>query len=392
MTTVALSDSFREFFESEKSAGILLILCTIVSLLLANSGFSNDYLNFWHATVFGLSVEHWINDALMAVFFLLIGLELERELYSGELSNARKALLPAVAAIGGLATPALIHFALNSGTETQAGLGIPMATDIAFALGVLAILGSRIPASLKIFLTALAVIDDLGAIVIIAIFYTADLSFDYLAGSISVFIFLVCMNRFWHVMALSPYLIGGAVMWFLMFKSGVHATVAGVLLAFAIPFSNRQHDTESPSHRLEHILNKPVAFGILPLFAIANTGVVIGADAATVMASNNSLGILYGLVIGKPLGITLLCLFAVLVGACKLPEDLNWKHIIGAGFLGGIGFTMSIFITNLAFAGQGDTINSSKMAILLASLTSGLLGYGWLLYIGRSMAGRTSRC
>lgn len=377
-----LSNTFKNFFDSEKSSGILLLVCTIISLLLANSVFGASYLNLWHIHVGGLSVEHWVNDALMAIFFLFIGLELERELYNGELSNLKNALLPIVAAVGGIIAPALIHFSLNAGTGTQAGIGIPMATDIAFALGVLALLGSRVPASLKVFLTALAVMDDLGAIIIIAVFYTAQLSILYLIGALAVFGVLVSLNRFFRVMLLTPYLLGGALMWLLMWKSGVHATIAGVLLAFAIPFSAKEDDAESPSHRLEHFLHKPVAFVILPVFALANTGIVFGADWAQNLTSVNSLGIIGGLVLGKPFGITLLCFIAVAAGICRLPPDLNWKQVFGAGLLGGIGFTMSIFITNLAFAGNLEMVNASKMAILLASLIAGIIGFLWLRIIG----------
>lgn len=381
-----LSHSFKRFFDSEKSSGILLIFCTIISLCIANSSFGEDYLHFWHGHVAGLSIEHWVNDALMAIFFLLIGLELERELYSGELSNLKNALLPLFAAAGGIAVPALIHFGLNNGTSTQAGMGIPMATDIAFALGVLALLGRRVPASLKVFLTALAVMDDLGAIIVIALFYTAEVAATYLLGALAVFGFLVVMNRVLRVMALAPYLIGGALMWYLMLKSGVHATIAGVLLAFAIPYSAKQDDEESPSHRLEHLLHKPVAFIILPIFALANTGIIIGPEWTQEIASPNSLGIAAGLVIGKPLGITLLAFIAVTLGICRLPLDLNWKHIFGAGLLGGIGFTMSIFITNLAFNGDAALINASKIAILLASLSAGAMGFIWLKLLGKPQA------
>ncbi|MDQ3651135.1 MAG: Na+/H+ antiporter NhaA [Acidobacteriota bacterium] len=381
-----LSNTFKKFFESEKSSGMLLIICTVVSLLLANSIIGANYLSMWQMYVGGLSVEHWINDALMAVFFLLIGLELERELYNGELSNFRNALLPIIAALGGICFPALIHFALNAGTPTQAGIGIPMATDIAFALGVLALLGSRVPASLKVFLTALAVMDDLGAIIVIAIFYTAQLSIAYLIGAIAVFGLLFALNRF-RVMSLIPYLIGGVLMWFLMLKSGVHATIAGVLLAFAIPFTGKQDDEESPSHRLEHFLHKPVAFIILPIFALANTGIILGADALQSLTASNSLGIISGLLIGKPVGITLLSFIAVSIGICRLPLDLNWKHVFGAGLLGGIGFTMSIFITNLAFVDEVNAINASKMAILLASLTAGTIGFLWLKLLGKPVEG-----
>jgi len=377
-----LSKSFKAFFDSEKSSGILLIICTVVSLVLANSMLGANYLSIWQMYVGGLSVEHWVNDALMAVFFLLIGLELERELYNGELSNFKNALLPIFAALGGLVLPALIHFSLNGGTEAQAGIGIPMATDIAFALGVLALLGNRVPASLKVFVVAFAVIDDLCAIIIIAVFYTAKFSVLYLVGALAVWALLIVCNRFFKVMSLVPYLVGGVLMWFLMLKSGVHATLAGVLLAFAIPFSAKEDDAESPSHKLEHLLHTPVAFVILPIFALANTGIVIGADWANNLASANSLGIIGGLVLGKPLGIALLSFVAVAFGICRLPLDLNWRHVFGAGLLGGIGFTMSIFITNLAFVGSAEMINASKMAILLASLTAGTIGFLWLKLLG----------
>ncbi|MCY7374608.1 MAG: Na+/H+ antiporter NhaA [Pyrinomonadaceae bacterium] len=380
-----LSQSFKEFFDSGKSGGIVLIVCTIVSLIITNSPLGANYLSFWQMYVGGLSIEHWVNDALMAIFFLLIGLELERELYNGELSDFKNALLPIFAAIGGIAMPALIHFAFNNGTATQAGIGIPMATDIAFALGVLALLGSKVPASLKIFLTALAVMDDLGAIIVIAVFYTAKLYTIYLFGAMIVFGILILLNKA-RVMSLVPYLVGGVLMWFLMLKSGVHATIAGVLLGFTIPFSAKEDDEESPSHRLEHFLHKPVSFVILPIFALANTGIVIGADSLQTLFNPNEIGIMGGLIIGKPIGITLLSFLAVAVGICKLPLDLNWKHIFGAGILGGIGFTMSIFITNLAFAGNAAEINGSKMAILLASLTAGTIGFVWLKLLGKPEA------
>lgn len=379
---VNLTKSFKEFFEGEKLSGIILIFSTIISLLITNSPIGKSYLNFWQVYVGGLSIEHWINDGLMAVFFLLIGLELKRELYEGELSNFKNALLPIVAAIGGLSIPALIHFSLNAGTPTQAGIGIPMATDIAFALGALALLGSRVPASLKIFLTALAVMDDLGAIIVIAVFYTAELSTIFLFGVMVVFGLLVLLNKA-GVARLSIYLLGGALMWFLMLKSGVHATIAGVLLAFTIPFTPETDDEDSLSFKLEHLLHKPVAFVILPVFALANTGIITGADWAASLTTANSLGILLGLVAGKPIGITVLSLTAVSVGICRLPLDLNWKHVLGAGFLGGIGFTMSIFITNLAFAENGSVVNASKMAILFASLSAGIIGLIWLKLFGK---------
>lgn len=379
-----LSRTFSDFFASEKSSGILLIVCTLISLAITNSSLGPAYQNFWQVKLAGLSVEHWVNDALMAIFFLFVGLELERELYSGELSNFRTALLPIIAAIGGICVPALIHFTLNAGTPTQAGTGIPMATDIAFALGALALLGSRIPASLKIFLTALAVMDDLGAIIVIAVFYATQFSPSHLLGALTVLAGLVVMNRTFRVMVLWPYLLGGALMWFLMLKSGVHATIAGVLLAFAIPFSAKAEDERSPSHRLEHWLHKPVAFIILPIFALANTGIVIGSGWQQDLLSTNSIGIFGGLVMGKPIGITVFCLLAVAIGVCTLPADLKWRHIFGAGLLGGIGFTMSIFVTNLAFPGNAELINSSKMAILAASVSAGALGFLWLRIFSQS--------
>lgn len=380
-----LSSTFNKFFESEKTSGILLIFCTAISLLATNWSIGADYLSFWQRHVGSLSLEHWINDGLMAIFFLLIGLELERELYSGELSNFKNALLPIFAAIGGMVAPALIHFSLNTGTSTQAGIGIPMATDIAFALGVLAILGNRIPASLKVFVVAFAVIDDLGAIVIIAAFYTTQLSIWYLVGALAVWALLVALNRL-RVMSLIPYLLGGALMWLLMLKSGVHSTIAGVMLAFAIPFSAKDDDKASPSHKLEHFLHKPVAFIILPIFALANTGILLGTEWMQSLTSTNSLGIIAGLIVGKPFGVTFLCFVAVASGICRLPPDLNWRHILGAGILGGIGFTMSIFITNLAFSGNVETINASKMAILSASLTAGAVGFLWLQSFGKPEA------
>ena len=384
MAAIILSNTFNRFFDSEKSSGILLIICTIIAIAMTNSPIGQDYLSLWQTDVAGLKLEHWVNDGLMAIFFLLIGLELEREIYVGELSHIKNALLPICAAVGGMLLPALIHYLFNQATPTQNGIGIPMATDIAFALGVLAILGNRIPASLKVFVVAFAVIDDLGAIVIIAAFYTAKLSVAYLVSALAVWGLLIVLNRFFRVMALLPYLIGGVLMWFLMLKSGIHATVAGIMLAFAIPFSAKDDDKKSPSYKLEHFLHTPVAFIILPIFALANTGITLGADWLSGLSSANSLGIILGLVLGKPLGVTLFCFLAVALGICRLPADLKWLHIVGAGILGGIGFTMSIFITNLAFVGSLDIINAAKMSILLASLLAGFVGYLWFMLFGKA--------
>jgi NhaA family Na+:H+ antiporter len=372
-----LTKIFKAFFESEKAGGIILMFCTLLSLLLVNSSYSEVYLHIWHWPLFGENIEHWINDGLMAIFFLLIGLELEREVYNGELSNLKNALLPMMAAIGGMVLPVIVYAGFNLKAGNLSGAGIPMATDIAFALGILSLLGNRIPSSLKVFLTALAVIDDLGAILVIAIFYTGSIIWSNLMISLGIFVFLLILNRL-KVYSLIPYLIGGICMWYFMLHSGIHATITGVLLAFAIPFD--KGDESSISIKLQHYLHKPVAYLILPLFALANTAIIINSDISNVMTESNSLGIALGLIIGKPLGILLFSYMAVLIGWCNLPEDVYWKQIFGAGILGGIGFTMSIFITLLAFDKQ-EIINNSKLMILIASLIAGLLGYFYLKLI-----------
>ena len=367
---------FKDFFESEKAGGLLLLLVTLLSLALANSPIQTSYIGFWETEIGHHSITHWINDGLMTIFFLLIGLELERELYGGELSNIKNAALPIFGAIGGMIVPAGIFLAFNWGTITQNGAGIPMATDIAFAIGILSLLGNRVPTSLKIFLTALAVIDDLGAILVIALFYTETISFLYLGMAFGVMGILFILNRK-NVHSLIPYLIGGAVMWYCMLNSGVHATITGVLLAFVIPYGNGGKKTSS--YRLQHFLHRPVAFFILPLFAIANTGIAIDSNWHEGLTHANSIGIIIGLIVGKPIGITLFALVCVKLGIGSLPKDLKWKHILGAGMLGGIGFTMSIFITLLAFKNDGEAvIIYSKIAILVASFVSGTLGFLWL--------------
>lgn len=369
-----LTRLFNDFFESEKAGGLILVLVTALSLVLANSALQTNYINFWHFELGGHSIVHWINDGLMTIFFLLIGLELEREIYHGELSDIKNASLPIFGAIGGMLVPAGLFLLLNLGTDTQAGAGIPMATDIAFAIGILSLLGNRVPTSLKIFLTALAVMDDLGAIIVIAIFYTKSIAFVNLFIALGIFGFLLVLNRL-KVHNLIPFLIGGIVMWYFMLHSGVHATITGVLLAFAIPFGNGGE--KSPSYILQHFLHKPVAFFILPLFAVANTCIVVGNNWQSGLGQTNSLGIIAGLVIGKPLGIWLFSIIGVGLGLCTLPRDVKWKNIIGAGFLAGIGFTMSIFITLLAFD-NADVVNNSKIAILIASLFAGVIGFVFL--------------
>jgi len=369
-----LTSLFNDFFENEKVGGLILVFITVISLVIANSSYQSDYIGFWHYELAGHSLTHWINDGLMTIFFLLIGLELEREIYKGELSKLRNATLPIFGALGGMLIPAGIYLLFNIGTNKQSGAGIPMATDIAFAVGILSLLGNKVPTSLKVFLTALAVIDDLGAIIVIAIFYTTSLVLTNLFIALGIFGLLIILNRL-KVFNLIPYLIGGVAMWYFMLNSGIHATITGVLLAFAIPFGTGKSKT--PSHIVLHFLQKPVAFFILPLFALANTCIAVGGQWASGLGQASSLGIIAGLVIGKPLGIWLFSYMGVGLGFCRLPKDLKWKNIFGAGLLGGIGFTMSIFITLLAFD-DTTTINNSKIAILIASTIAGTVGFIWL--------------
>lgn len=369
-----LTRLFKLFFKSNKAGGLVLIFVTVLSMFMANSVWATGYINFWNIDLGGHTLVQWINDGLMTIFFLLIGLELEREIYQGELSSIKNAALPMFGALGGMLLPAGIFLLLNFGTDTQSGAGIPMATDIAFAIGILSLLGDRVPASLKIFLIALAVMDDLGAIIVIAIFYTDTIVLSNLFIALGIFLALGVLNRL-KIHNLIPYLIGGVVMWYFMLNSGIHATISGVLLAFAIPFGSGKK--KSASYILQHKLHYIVAFFILPVFAIANTGISIGRDWASGLLQASSLGIILGLVFGKPLGIWLFSVIGVKLRLCSLPDDLRWNNIIGVGFLGGIGFTMSIFVTLLAFEGE-VLINSSKIAILTASILAGGAGLIWL--------------
>lgn len=373
-----ISNLFKDFSESEKSGGFVLIGCTLLSLIIANSSAGGAYTHFFHEylnlSFLGLnlnySVEHWINDGLMAIFFLLVGLEIERELYIGELSSFKNALLPILAATGGMLFPALIHFAFNNGTPTQAGFGIPMATDIAFALGILSLAGKKIPLALKIFLTALAIIDDLGAITVIALFYTKGFSIYYFGAAILIFFVLFIAGKK-KVYFLPFYLIGGVIMWYCMLKSGVHATIAGVLLAFSIPFNKENNG--GMSHKFQHFLHKPVAFTVLPIFALANTAIIFPDNLLSSFTTYNSVGIIAGLLLGKFAGIFLISWLAVKLNIANLAPDLNWGHLLGVSLLAGIGFTMSIFITNLAFDDSSIVI-ASKMSILLASVAAAIVG------------------
>jgi len=318
---MTLSQLFKSFFDSERAGGLLLIFCTVLSLLLANSFLSDNYLQLWRFEIAGHSTQHWINDCLMTVFFLLIGLELERELYVGELADFKCAVFPLIAALGGMIVPAGIFLLFNFGTATQAGVGIPMATDIAFAIGVLSLLGSRVPVTLKVLLTAMAVMDDLGAIIIIAIFYSGALAYSNLFMAFGIFALLIILNRL-KVHNLIPYIIGGIAMWYFMLHSGVHPTITGVLLALAIPFGDG--GKKSPSFILQQLLHTPVAFLILPLFALANTCIVINSTWYLGLASSNSIGIITGLVAGKPIGILLFSFGAVWLGMCSLTNGVRW--------------------------------------------------------------------
>jgi NhaA family Na+:H+ antiporter len=369
-----ISKLFNEFIDSEKSGGIVLLAATGISMAFSNMQIGDTFAEFWQTDIGGHTIVHWINDGLMTMFFLLIGLELEREIYTGEFSSLKKASLPIFAAIGGMLFPAAIFMLFNQGTETSRGVGIPMATDIAFSIGLLSLLGSRVPPSLKIFLAALAVIDDLGAIIIIAVFYSGNIVALNLAIALSIFIVLIILNRI-NVTNLLPYIAGGILMWYFMLNSGVHSTITGVLLAFAIPFAGGGE--RSPSYRLQHYLHRPVAFIILPVFAIANMAMPLGAGILSELGGNLSNGIIAGLVGGKPVGILIFSVLAIMAGVSQMPEGILIKHLFGAGLLAGIGFTMSIFISVLAFDSP-EIVNAAKISILIASIIAGICGLLWL--------------
>jgi Na+:H+ antiporter, NhaA family len=372
------TDLFKGFFDSEKVAGLLLVICTVVSLLIANSSAGDGYIHFMHEKIdlsfaglsLDYSVEHWINDGLMSIFFLMVGLEVERELYKGELADFKKAVLPLAAAVGGICIPALIHFLFNRGTETQAGFAIPMATDIAFALGILALAGNKVPVAVKVFLTALAIIDDIGAILVIAFFYTKTVLFTYLLVAAGILAVLYILGKL-KVNNLIFYLLPGIVVWYCFLKSGVHATISGVLLAFVIPF--HKDDDKNISYKLQHFLHKPVAFIIVPIFALVNTAIHLPSNVMKSLSSTNSMGIIVGLVAGKLSGIFSLPYLLVKMKWASLQDGLTWRSLAGIGCLGGIGFTMSMFISNLAFE-EPDLISSSKLSILVASSISAITG------------------
>lgn len=361
---------YKEFFQSEKTGGLLLLIATFLSLILSNSSWGEVYSGFWQIKTGGHTIIHWINDGLMTIFFLLIGLELEREIYKGELSNIKNAALPFSGAIGGMLIPAGIFLLFNIGTKFQSGAGIPMATDIAFAVGILSLLGNRVPASLKVFLTTLAVVDDIGAILIIAIFYSKSISLTYLLLVFLVMGILFIFNRM-KINNLIPYLIGGVLMWYFMLHSGVHATITGILLAFVIPFGDGS--SKSISNILERFLHKPVAYIILPVFALANTSIALSSGWHENLLDFASIGIILGLLAGKPIGIIVFTYLATKFKFAVIPKEIKWSNILGTSFLAGIGFTMSIFITLLAFE-DVQIIDNSKVAILVASAFAGIIG------------------
>jgi len=374
-----ITNIFLEFTRSEKNAGLVLIFCTIISLILANSAFSEEYIHFWHQHIsisimdfeLNYSIEHWINDGLMTIFFILVGLEIERELYAGELHPIKNALLPIMAAVGGMIVPALIYSAINFNYPTIKGFGIPMATDIAFSLAILSLVSNKVPSSVKVILTALAIIDDLGSIFVIAFFYGQDIKWFYLGTSLGIFLILLIMNRL-KIYRLTPYALLFIPMWYCMMKSGIHATLSGVLFAFALPFNDREE--KNPSVRLQEMLHIPVGFLILPLFTLANTAIPIKTEYVSELLNVHSLGIGLGLYIGKPSGIFLGILLLVKLKIVRLPEGVSWYKIISMGVVAGIGFTMSIFISHLAFD-EEVLIQSSKMMILITAVMSGITGY-----------------
>lgn len=377
---------FIKFFNSGKIGGLLLLICVAVSLIIANSGQGQNFAHFLAQNVglktgfldLSYSISAWINDGLMAVFFLLVGLEIKRELLNGELSSLKKASLPVLAAVGGMIVPAFLYILFNHGEDTAAGWGIPMATDIAFALAIIAMLGKRIPPSLKIFLAALAIADDLGAILVIAVFYTAKIHWSYLLMAGIIFIVLLIFNYF-KVKSLWIYGIVGLFLWYVLHHSGIHATIAGVLLAFTIP---AKAANESPLEKLEHLLTAPVNFIIMPIFALANTNITFESGMITGLASPLGLGIIVGLFFGKTIGITFCSWLAVKFKLANLPTGATWKHLVGVGMLAGIGFTMSIFIALLSFQEEAS-ITNAKFAILCASLIAGTVGFFYLKSIGK---------
>lgn len=429
-----IATPFEHFIHAQTTTGLILMLTTVVALILANSPFAQTYVDLFHAKVsvaFGSwslshSIHHWINDGLMAMFFFIVGLEIKREILVGELSNIKVAMLPILSAIGGMALPALIYLGVNYGTEAANGWGIPMATDIAFAISALVLLGKRVSTALVTFLVALAIVDDLGAVLVIAVFYTEQIQLTYLLLALGVFLVMVAFNRFGIHSTLAYFIVGG-IMWYFMLLSGVHATIAGVIAAMSIPtrpkltsvgfmqgarnlllvyeshtdpagkldenqkailqnIKDKVDAVTSPASKLEHSMHLPVALVVIPLFALANAGISIDfSSIGDTIATPISLGIISGLILGKVLGIAGVAWIAIKLGIAKLPENSTMSQIFGVAFLGGIGFTMSIFVAELAFVGDSASIFEAKVGILSASLFAGITGFLWLRFSSKKI-------
>jgi len=385
-----ITTPFKWFFKLEAASGLLLLIAAVVALIISNSDFSENYFNLLSTHIligtenFGLdlSVLHWINDALMAIFFLIVTLEIKREFIHGELSKPKRALLPIIGAVGGMAIPALIYVIINFKTGyTLRGWAIPSATDIAFSIGVLSLLGSRIPVSLKVFLVALAIIDDLGAIIIIAFFYSTELQYTYLLLMLAAFLALILLNKL-DVKKISPYFLVGLFLWYFTHGSGIHSTISGVLLATTIPHKKNEKDY-SLLLKLEHILSPYVVFGIMPLFAFANAGVVLNDISINTILSPVPLGIICGLFFGKQIGVFLFSFLSVKLKLAEMPANSNWIKFYGVGILTGIGFTMSLFVGNLAFLDYSDNLDGVKIGVLIGSSLSAIVGYFLLLIVTR---------
>lgn len=376
-----ITNYFKKFFQIAQSSGNLLIICVILSLMIANSSLGDGFQDVLNYKLGSYSISLWINDGLMTIFFLLVGLEIKREILEGELSSFKNATLPIFAALGGMLVPALIFYFFNQGSKYENGWGIPMATDIAFSLAIISMLGKRVPVSVKIFLTALAIVDDLGAIVVIAIFYTEKLETTYLLLSGLVMLVLMLLN-FFKVKKHIFYLIPGIFLWYFMHHSGIHATIAGVLLAFTIP-TNDSNTEISPLEKLEELLHTPVNYFIMPLFALANTNIKFHSGMVDGLFTNFGYGIILGLVLGKVIGINLFSFIAIKLKLSDLPNNSQWSQMLGAGLLAGIGFTMSIFIALLSYKGNTEIQDEAKFAILVASAISGFLGYFLLKLISK---------
>jgi len=381
-------NSFKKFTQSETSGGIILIFCVIISLIIANSSLGPQFAGLLD-TVIGFktsnidleySVASWINDGLMAIFFLMVGLEIKRELVEGELSSFKQASLPIIAALGGVIAPALIYHTFNIGLETDKGWAIPMATDIAFAVAIITMLGKNVPTSLKIFLAALAIVDDLMAILVIATFYSGTLEYTYLLYAAGFVLLLVIFNRL-GIKNLAFYLIPGAFIWYFIHHSGIHATIAGVITAFTLPTT--ADDKESPLEKLEHMLVNPVNFIIIPIFALANTNITFESGMVEGLLTPLGLGIILGLMVGKPVGIFLASWLAIKLGISKMPDRSRWVHILGVGMIAGIGFTMSIFISLLSFSDSLHLMAEAKFSILIGSLLSAILGSLLLIIVAK---------